>query len=108
VLRRPLEPSQYTSAACITACQRLGLRQSMSRTGSCLDNAVAESRFASLKVELVHRQHYRTRAQARTPIFRWIAWYNRFRLHSTNGYLPPIEWEQQHATISPLPSTMAA
>jgi putative transposase len=100
--------AEYTSTACIAACQRLGLRRSMSRTGSCLDNAVAESWFASLKVELVHRQHYRTRAEARTAIFRWIAWYNRFRLHSANGYLSPVEWEQQHITISPLPSTMAA
>lgn len=100
--------SEYTSTACIDACQRLGLRRSMSRTGSCLDNAVAESWFASLKVELVERAHYRTRAQARAAVFRWIAWYNRFRLHSTRGYLPPIEWEQQHATINPLPSTTAA
>jgi putative transposase len=100
--------AEYSSAACITACQRLGLRRSMSRTGSCLDNAVAESWFASPKVELVHRAHYRTRAEARAAIFGWIAWYNRFRLHSTNGYLPPIEWEQQHATISPPRSTMAA
>jgi putative transposase len=98
---------EYASTACIAACQRLGLRRSMSRTGSCLDNAVAESWFASLKVELVHRQHYRTRAAARTAIFRWIAWYNRFRLHSTRGYLPPIEWEQR-VTNTPLPSTTAA
>jgi putative transposase len=95
---------EYTSAA----CTRLGLRRSMSRTGSCLDNAVAESWFASLKVELVHRAHYRTRAEARAAVFAWIAWYNRFRLHSTRGYLPPIEWEQHHATIHPLPSTTAA
>ena len=54
----------------------------MGRTGSCLDNAVAESWFASLKVELVHRAHYRTRAEARAAIFAWIAWYNRCRLHS--------------------------
>ena len=100
--------AEYTSSACIAACQRLGLRRSMSRTGSCLDNAVAEAWFASLKVELVHRAHYRTRAEARAAIFGWIAWYNRFRLHSTRGYLPPIEWEQQHATINPLPSTTAA
>jgi putative transposase len=100
--------AEYTSAACTQACERLGLTQSMSRTGSCLDNAVAESWFASLKVELVDRAHYRTRAEARAAIFGWIAWYNRFRLHSTRDYLPPIEWEQQHATINPLPSSMAA
>ena len=88
--------------------ERLGLRQSMGRTGSCLDNAVAESFFATLKVELVDRCHYRTRAQARASIFRWIAWYNLRRLHSTNGYLPPLEWEQQHRHVHPLPSTLAA
>ena len=64
----------------------------MSRTGSWLDNAVAESWFDSLKVELVDRAHYRTRTQARTAIFAWIAWYNRSRLHATRSYLPPIEW----------------
>jgi putative transposase len=99
---------EYTSTACIDACTRLGLRRSMGRTGSCLDNAVAESWFASLKVELVDRAHYRTRAEARAAIFRWIAWYNRYRLHSTNHYLPPIEWEQQRSTINPLPSPVAA
>ena len=99
---------EYSSTGCIQTCERLGLRRSMSRTGSCLDNAVAESWFASLKVELVDRHQYRTRAEARAAIFAWIAWYNRSRLHSTNGYLPPLEWEQQHATISPLPSTTAA
>jgi transposase InsO family protein len=76
--------SEYTATACIDACQRLGLRRSMGRTGSCLDNAVAESFIATLKVELVDRQHYRTRAQARASIFRWIAWHNQRRLHSTN------------------------
>jgi putative transposase len=100
--------SEYTSGACVAACARLGLRRSMSRTGSCLDNAVAESWFASLKVELVDRHHWRSRAEARAAVFAWIHYYNRFRLHSTRGYLPPIEWEQQHATANPLPSTMAA
>ena len=75
-----------------------------------LDNAVAvaESFFATLKVELVDRCRYRTRAQARASVFRWIAWYNLHRLHSTNGYLPPLEWEQQHRHVHPLPSTLAA
>jgi putative transposase len=69
-----------------------------------LDNAVAESFFATLKVELVDRNHYRTRAEARVSIFRWIAWYKQRRLHSTNDYLPPVEWEQQHRHDHPLPS----
>ena len=100
--------AEYTSAACIEVCERLGLRRSMGRTGSCLDNAVAESFFATLKVELVDRCHYRTRAQARASIFRWIAWYNVRRLHSTNDYLPPLEWEQRHRHNHPLPSALAA
>jgi putative transposase len=100
--------SEYSSGACLAACQRLGLRRSMSRTGSCLDNAVAESWFASLKVELVDRHHWPTRVEARAAIFAWIHYYNRFRLHSARGYLPPIEWEHQHATSNPLPSPLAA
>jgi putative transposase len=80
----------------------------MSRTGSWLDHAVAESWFASLKVELVDRRHRRTRAEARAAIFAWIHDYNPSRLHSARGDLPPVEWEQQHATINPLPSTTAA
>jgi putative transposase len=93
--------SEYTSTACVDACARLGLRRSMGRTGSCLDNAVAESFFATLKVELVDRCRYRTRAEARASIFAWIHRYNRVRLHSTIGYLPPVEWERQHALDHP-------
>jgi putative transposase len=100
--------AEDTSTACRAACDRLGLRQSMGRTGSCLDNAVAESFFATLKVELVDRCHYRTRAQARASIFRWIAWYNQRRLHSANDYLPPLEWEQRYRHAHALPSTLAA
>jgi putative transposase len=108
VLQRPVESAEYTATACVEICERLGLQRSMGRTGSCLDNAVAESFFATLKVELVDRHHYRTRAEARASIFRWIAWYNQRRLHSTNDYLPPLEWEQQHRHDHPLASTLAA
>lgn len=100
--------SEYTSAACAAACDRLGLRRSMGRTGSCLDNAVAESFFATLKVELCDRRHYATRAQARREIFRWIAYYNNRRLHSSNGYVSPVERETRHSSENGVASLVAA
>jgi transposase InsO family protein len=99
---------QYTSTAFRAACQRLKVTQSASRTGSCLDNAVAESFFATLKVELVHRLHFATRADARRAIFAWVHRYNHRRRHSTIGMIPPAAYEQQHRHTWPLPSTVAA
>jgi transposase InsO family protein len=73
-----------------------GITASMSRTGNCYDNAVAESFFGTLKCELVHRQRYRTRAQARSSVFQWIeCWYNRRRRHSSLGHLSPEAFEAQ-------------
>ena len=100
--------AEYTSDACRTACQHLGVTQSAGRTGSCLDNAVAESFFATLKVELVHRLHLPTRAAARQAIFTWVHRYNHRRRHSTIGMIPPVTFEQQHRQIPRLPSTVAA
>ncbi len=100
--------TQYTSKTFRTLCSDLGLRQSAGRTGSCLDNAVAESFFATLKVELVNRLRYRTRAEARTSIFAWTVRYNRRRLHSTLGMIPPVEWETRQYQTAPLPIPMAA
>jgi len=60
---------------------------SMSRKGNCYDNPVQESFFGTLKTELVHHEHYATRAQARASIFEYIeVFYNRRRLHSSLGY----------------------
>uniref|UniRef100_UPI0036F1D8A9 IS3 family transposase n=1 Tax=Parasedimentitalea psychrophila TaxID=2997337 RepID=UPI0036F1D8A9 len=62
----------------------------MSRKGECLDNAPMESFFAPLKKELVHRQRFRTRAQAKAAIFEYIeVFYNRQRRHSSIGYKTP-------------------
>jgi putative transposase len=80
----------------------------MGRTGSCLDNAVAESFFATLKVELCDRIRFATRLQARQAIFGWIARYNHRRLHSTIGYLTPVEWELQHRKQDRMASPLAA
>ncbi|GGI02492.1 IS3 family transposase [Egicoccus halophilus] len=77
--------SEYTSDAFRTTCRQLGVTQSSSRTGSCLDNAVAESFFAALKVKLVHRLHFASRAEARRAIFAWVHRYNHRRRHTTIG-----------------------
>jgi putative transposase len=72
-----------------------GLEVSMSRTGNCWDNAAMESFFGTLKQELVHRETYATREEARRSLFEYIeVFYNRQRLHSTLGYLSPVQYEE--------------
>ncbi len=74
---------------------------STSRPGRCLDNAVAESFFHTLKTELVYQHRYRTREEARLAIFEYIAaFYNRTRRHSTNSYRSPDEHEAAYAGSS--------
>ena len=74
-----------------------GIVCSMSRKGNCYDNAVQESFYHSLKTELVHHEHYRTREEAKASIFEYIeGFYNRQRLHSTLGYKSPLQFELEH------------
>lgn len=66
----------------------------MSRKGNCWDNAVAESFFATIKKELVHKCEFKTIKEASSAIFEYIeVFYNRIRAHSTNGYYSPAEYE---------------
>ena len=72
---------------------------SMSRKGECLDNAVAESFFGSLKTELVDHEDYRTREEAKQSLFEYIeVFYNRRRRHSYLGYISPEIYERQYAS----------
>ncbi|UTW44228.1 IS3 family transposase [bacterium SCSIO 12696] len=72
---------------------------SMSRKGECLDNAVAESFFGSLKTELVDHEDYRTRQEAKQSLFEYIeVFYNRYRRHSYLGYVSPVEYERKNAS----------
>lgn len=86
--------SQYASFKYQKELERSGIRCSMSRRGNCLDNAVAESFFGTLKSELVYRSTWPTRASARSAIHEYIeVFYNRRRRHSHCGYTSPVEYE---------------
>ena len=89
---------QYTSADYREALAALDVTVSMSRTGNCWDNAVAESFFATMKNELVHRRAWRTRIELRSALFEYIeVFYNRRRLHSSLDYNTPADVEHKYA-----------
>jgi transposase InsO family protein len=103
VLHHTDRGSQYAAGEYQALLAAHGMTCSMSRTGDCWDNAVAESFFASLKRELVIGTRWATRDEARTAVFEYIElWYNRERRHSSLGYLSPVVYERQ------LESTLAA
>ena len=85
---------QYLSAAYIGLLAEHGARSSVGRPGTCWDNAAAESFFATLKTELLHRAVWPTRQHARTAIFHYIeGFYNRRRRHSALGFRSPADFE---------------
>jgi putative transposase len=91
---------QYTSEAYTNVLERHGVRSSLSRPGNCWDNAVAESFFSTLKLDLLYRHSWPTRAAARSAIFEYIeGFYNRERRHTTLGNLSPADYESQHAAL---------
>jgi len=88
--------SQYACDDVRDELDKHGMQASMSRKGDCWDNAVAESFFATLEMELIANSLWETRAEARTAVFEFIeSWYNRVRRHSTLGYLSPVEYETE-------------
>jgi putative transposase len=92
VLRRFIEPGQYTSREFAQFCTGNRVRTSVGRTGVCWDNAAAESFFAALKNEMYYRHSWPTRARARFAVADYVeVFYNRRRLHSTLGYRTPFE-----------------
>ncbi len=89
---------QYTSDDYRRVLEANGITVSMSRKGNCWDNAVAESFFATLKNELIHRQGWDNRLQLRAAVFEYVeVFYNRRRLHSALGYKSPARAEQEFA-----------
>jgi putative transposase len=87
--------SQFVSLAFGQQARAAGIAQSMGSKGDCFDNAVAESFFATLKKEFVHRRSWPSKAELRTEIFDYIeVFYNRERRHSTLGQLSPVQYEK--------------
>jgi putative transposase len=92
--------SQFVSLAFGQQARAAGIAQSMGSKGDCFDNAVAESFFATLKKELIHRRAWPTKAELRTEVFDYIeVFYNRERRHSTLGQRSPVDYE--NSTLSP-------
>jgi len=87
--------AQYVSLGFGQQARDAGIAISMGSRGDAYDNAVAESFFATLKKELIHRQSWPTRRELSSAVFEYIeAFYNRDRRHSTLGMLSPAAYEQ--------------
>jgi len=94
----PFSLVDYTSQNFQALLLRFGCKQSMSRKGNPYDNAVMESFYRTLKRELVHDANYDTPEQARMDIFKYIElYYNTKRIHSTLGWLSPIQFEAKNS-----------
>lgn len=86
--------SQYASSSFQNILKMYHIISSMSRKGNCWDNAVAESFFKTIKTELTFHCNYATREEARQSVFEYIeVFYNRKRLHSSIGYMAPMQLE---------------
>ena len=93
--------SQYASEEYQTKLKAADITPSMSRKGNCYDNAMVESFFRTLKVELIYGRKFKTREEARTAIFEFIeVWYNRQRLHSSIDYMTPEQYEAKQSTAA--------
>lgn len=106
VTRRQVKPGlilhsdrgvQYRAGEYHEALKEQKIRSSMSRKGNCWDNAVMESFFSRLKVELVYAQDFKTSEQAYRALFEYIeVFYNRVRRHSSLGYQAPAQVEENY------------
>jgi transposase InsO family protein len=99
VIHHSDQGTQYTSIAFGNRCHELGVRPSMGSVGDCFDNAMAESFFATLECELLAKRPFKTHTEARLAIFEYLeGFYNPHRLHSSLGYVSPVNFERRYST----------
>lgn len=97
VIHHSDQGTQYTSVAFGKRCQASGVQPSMGSVGDCYDNAMCESFFATLECELLERGTFRTKAEAEAALFKFVeGWYNPHRLHSSLGYVSPVNYERAY------------
>lgn len=101
VIHHSDQGSQYTALAFGKRCSEANVRPSMGSVGDCFDNALCESFFATLECELIDRETFRTRTEARLAVFDFIeGFYNPRRRHSSLGYHSPVNYEARHQTAA--------
>jgi putative transposase len=93
--------TQFTSWAFTRRALDSGLMPSMGSVGDCYDNAVIESFWSRMQVELLDRRHWRTRVELANAIFEYLEiFHNRQRRHSALGMLTPVEFETRHQSAT--------
>ena len=97
-MRRPLESAQYTSIDYTQTLDDHLVLASIGTVGDALDNALAESFVDSYKTELIADRVWRSRVQLELATVEWVSWFNHDRLHESLGDIPPVEFEQLHAS----------
>jgi putative transposase len=97
VLRRPLEPEQYTSVRFAERLADAGISASVGSVGDSFDNALAETVNGLYKTEVIkHRGPWRTVDQVEYATAEWVDWFNHRRLYEYCGDIPPAELEAAH------------
>lgn len=99
MLHRPIELAHFTSWAFTQRVAEAGLQPSVGRTGTALDNAMMESFWARMQVELLNRRRWNTRVELANAMLEYIElFHNKRRRHSSLNMLTPIEFEEFHHT----------
>ncbi len=96
-MQPPIESAQFTSWAFTQRAIDSGLLPSMGSVGDCFDNAMIESFWSRMQVELLDRKRWHTRIELANAIFEYLEiWHNRQRRHTSLGMLTPVEFETRH------------